>query len=303
MKARIDTIKTFNISNIHSTKGRVATEFDLYKLENFLKDFEHLKVSHRHDFYCFFVVTNGIGSQTIDMKEYRIFKGRVFFINYGQVHSWNKILNVKGYAILFTEGYYNLIYSNNSNIQSDKAFSQIQNYVDLERDEITYWKQWLNLMEKENNSGTPFSEELICLLLKCMVLLFRRKGTEISVSENKSLKKSETFQKFLRLINHEYKTKKTPSDYASILNITANYLNSISKEISGQPSGFWIKKRVILEAKRLLTHSNGNILEISSMLGFEDNSYFCKYFKKIVGQSPEKFRRNFKETNQIRQSK
>ena len=92
------------------------------------------------------------------------------------------------------------------------------------------------------------------------------------------------------LIETYYKEWKLPKLYAQLLNITPNYLNSICKEVYNQSANEFIKDRVILEAKRLLSHSDESVTQIAYELGYEDNSHFGKYFKSVVHVSPEKFR-------------
>ena len=93
-----------------------------------------------------------------------------------------------------------------------------------------------------------------------------------------------------RCLNENFHELKTPQQYALKLNISASYLNTICKEIYDTSVSDIIKERVILEAKRLLVHTDLSVSEISYKLGFSDNSYFGRYFKKSMGISPEKFR-------------
>ena len=65
---------------------------------------------------------------------------------------------------------------------------------------------------------------------------------------------------------------------------------SICKDIYDRTVSEIIQERVILEAKRLLAHSGMSVSEIAYKLGFNDNSYFGRYFKKAVGIPPERFR-------------
>ena len=50
--------------------------------------------------------------------------------------------------------------------------------------------------------------------------------------------------------------------------------------------------RILLEAKRLLVHTNLSIKEIGQELGFEDPAYFVRYFKKNSETTPVEFREN-----------
>jgi YesN/AraC family two-component response regulator len=53
-----------------------------------------------------------------------------------------------------------------------------------------------------------------------------------------------------------------------------------------------IQERIILEAQRLLLYSNLNINQVGYRLGFDDASYFVKYFKKYTGVSPSEFKKS-----------
>jgi len=52
---------------------------------------------------------------------------------------------------------------------------------------------------------------------------------------------------------------------------------------------------LILEAKRMLLHSDDSIKEIAFQLGFEDASYFNKFFKRLTLQTPLQYRTAIRE--------
>ena len=75
--------------------------------------------------------------------------------------------------------------------------------------------------------------------------------------------------------------KKTVKDYAKMLNITPNYLNTITKSEAGKTAGEVIRGKTILEAQRMLIFTTSSISEIAYKLNFEDNSYFWKLFNAM----------------------
>jgi len=81
-----------------------------------------------------------------------------------------------------------------------------------------------------------------------------------------------------------------PSYYADLLHISPNYLNKICKEERGTTAGDMIRKRIAIEAERLLHYTSLSVSEIASKLGFNSASYFATFFKKQTGESPETFR-------------
>ena len=75
-----------------------------------------------------------------------------------------------------------------------------------------------------------------------------------------------------------------------MLNITSKTLTQYVGECSTQSPLSLINNRIILEAKRLLRYSNFSVKEIAFRLGFEDPSYFVKFFKRLVHRSPADYR-------------
>jgi len=98
--------------------------------------------------------------------------------------------------------------------------------------------------------------------------------------------------KLKEMIEKKYKEKKRPSDYASLLCISPNYLNKICKEETGLTAGELIRKRIIIEAQRLLYYTNYSVNEVANKLGFDNASYFVTFFKKNTNQTTEQFRKN-----------
>ena len=86
-------------------------------------------------------------------------------------------------------------------------------------------------------------------------------------------------------------TLKSAGEFAYHLNIHANYLNRVLKETTGKTTSQLLNERISLEARALLKHTNWNIAEISWCLGFEDPSYFIKFFKKASDATPGNFRK------------
>ena len=83
------------------------------------------------------------------------------------------------------------------------------------------------------------------------------------------------------------------SDYAALLNVSPKTLTLYVNECSKYTPLELINDRIILEAKRLLRYSVLSVKEIAFRLGFDDPSYFGKFFKRLVKQSPADYRESF----------
>ncbi|MEO6672682.1 MAG: helix-turn-helix transcriptional regulator [Ginsengibacter sp.] len=285
-------IVNFSIENIKAADSG-SKDFDFFSFEYFARDIEHLKQRHRHEFYTLILITAGAGCHTIDFQDYELLPNRIFLIDYGQVHGWKKLQKVKGYVVLFTKAYYNLVFTGNDKIKSDKVFKNHPSFIDLKPHEINEWVSLMKIMEAEFLKAPFNHQEIICMLLKIMMVKFKRNQINTVKNKNKSDRKSDIVDNYQNLINEYYKEWKLPKLYAQMLFITPNHLNSLCKNVVGTSASKLIKDRVILEAKRLLTHTAMSATQVAFELGFEDNSHFGKYFKSVVDATPEKFRIQF----------
>jgi len=100
-------------------------------------------------------------------------------------------------------------------------------------------------------------------------------------------------REFRKMLAEEYKTLKSPAEYAAALHLSPSYFNEAVKEATGFNVGYWIQKQIALEAKRLLYYGKSSVKEIAHELGYEDHTYFSRWFKKMVGKTPGAFRAEF----------
>lgn len=100
---------------------------------------------------------------------------------------------------------------------------------------------------------------------------------------------------FKSALEGNFMTMKSPKEYAQKLNISTPYLNECVKQITGRSVSYQIHQRIILEAQRLLYHSNMSVKEIAHELGYDDHSYFIRLFSKVAGMTPLEFRNKNRE--------
>jgi len=136
------------------------------------------------------------------------------------------------------------------------------------------------------------NEKILSNLLKSMLLVIERdKRKNIKSSDSISNQKT-TYLIFRNLLENNFYKNWSVSNYADELAVSTKTLNTIIKKQNGKTVSQTIADRIILEAKRRLTHTNAYINEIAIDLGFQDPYYFIKYFKKQVNCSPTEFRKS-----------
>ena len=98
------------------------------------------------------------------------------------------------------------------------------------------------------------------------------------------------YTSFLDAIEKYYHCQHSVKKYADMLGISFCLLSKYTKEHEQRTPFEILTERILVEAKRNLKYSSLRIKEIASNLGFDDTSYFIRYFKRNVGISPIDFR-------------
>ena len=97
-------------------------------------------------------------------------------------------------------------------------------------------------------------------------------------------------EKFLKLVQDNYKQQRGLEFYANRLFLTPKHLSKVVKDATGKSANYLIDEYVILEAKALLKSTNMTVQQVGDELNFPCQSFFGKYFKRIVGMSPREYK-------------
>jgi len=100
------------------------------------------------------------------------------------------------------------------------------------------------------------------------------------------------FSAFNKLLEEDHYKTNMVKTYAKRLKIPLKALNRSVKEYTGLGAAEYIHSKTMIEAKRLLIYTKMHANEIAYTLGFEDSSYFSRFFRHRAGMSPLEFRRN-----------
>jgi AraC family transcriptional activator of pobA len=277
-------IKTISISDLIN-KPNEKVEFIVDKFEE-MEEPENIEFPHKHNFYEILWITNGRSKQTIDYKNYEITANSLFFISPGQLHLFEEWQDIEGYCILFTEDYFLQLFQNKNILFELSYLDNLYSNPFLKIDEKAKIKLKaiidLLFQEKSNES----IQALLFVLLMQIQTLFLLKVTDQNPKHHIVI-----FKQFKNLVERNYSKNIALTEYANQLNITTHHLNSIVKSVCNKTTSDLIKERVILEAKQLLQFSDDTISEITYKLGFEDSSYFARYFKNHTATSPLEFRK------------
>ena len=133
---------------------------------------------------------------------------------------------------------------------------------------------------------------LLRTLLKAFLLKLMASSRQQPISPGFNEKR---IYHFLLLLENHYTTEKKVDFYAEKLSLSPKRLNQILKQKLGKTINQILQERLLIEAKHLLFMGKENIKEISFGLGFQDSSYFSRFFKKMTALTPEEFRMETKK--------
>ncbi len=97
---------------------------------------------------------------------------------------------------------------------------------------------------------------------------------------------------FKQLLFKQAQSNPKPADLARQLHMSVNHLNKILKQYTQLSTSAWIARYQITEAQILLKHTDLSVSEIAYQLGFNDPSYFSKFFYRHTEQSPSTYRKD-----------
>lgn len=145
-----------------------------------------------------------------------------------------------------------------------------------------------------NQSECTCISQLVLLQLKAFFVGFheylQRNPQNRPDDEVKSYRVRELFNRFMMLMERDYKLSRDVNYYADLMHITSKYLTNIVRQVAGHTPKIIIDQYVILQLKMQLQRSSQSIKEIAWEYHFTDVSFFCRYFKKHTGLTPQQMR-------------
>jgi AraC family transcriptional activator of pobA len=274
------------IRNIIATQKEPAfsESFSIRDIQALLAGQDMVQELHRHNFFYILALNKGTGNHDIDFSPCTISDNSIFFMRPGQVHQLVLKAGSTGYLMQFRDDFFSP-HDKTSNLLLRKA-GKINHYQ-LNAKLLTI----LTYISQEYADIQAAYQEVIKANMSVFFIeLVRQQGS--NSSGNVPLYTQERLEEFLELLETHVFSHKQVAEYAAMMNLSTYQLSAITRETLGKTCSALINDHIILEAKRYLLATSNQINQIADHLGYEDVSYFIRFFKKHTGHSPEAFRYN-----------
>jgi AraC family transcriptional regulator, transcriptional activator of pobA len=277
---------TFTLVN--KQNGNLA--FKLFSFED-NSYFDHLQ---RNNYYSLIWVTEGNGKLKTDFSEYNFEQNSLFSFTPYQPFMFSSNL-IKGIAIYFHSDFF-CIHKHQTEVTCNGVlFNNIYQKPFILVDEPlqnTLNKMIEQIKSEMESPGLAQYELLISYMKIFLISASRSKAQQQpqAIPSKKGTKEPFILQDLKEAIDNDFKSKHTPKDYAVLLNISPNALAKITKTHFNKTLSNLITERIIIEAKRELYLTNKTIKEVAYELGYDDEYYFSRFFKKNVNISPQVYR-------------
>ncbi|AVH55314.1 MULTISPECIES: helix-turn-helix transcriptional regulator [Streptomyces] len=243
---------------------------------------------HRIDFHTVMLFREGPVRHMIDFAEYEVSAGDILWIRPGQVHRFSKTDRYRGAVLTMQPGFLP-----RSTVEATGLYRyDLPPLLRPDPDQLAALEHSLAQLEREyvDTTTLPLSLHTSVLRHSLTAFLLRLAHLEVSSAEAAAEQADTTFTRFRDAVEKGFATNHSVSMYADALGYSRRTLVRAVRAATGQtPKGF-IDKRVILEAKRLLAHTEMPIGRIGVAVGFLDSGNFSKFFHQHTGTTPVAFR-------------
>ncbi|MEU9480130.1 AraC family transcriptional regulator [Streptomyces sp. NPDC048191] len=243
---------------------------------------------HRIDFHVVMLVTGEPVRHMIDFTEYEAGPGDLLWIRPGQVHRFSREAVYRGTVLTMQPGFLP-----RATVEATGLYRyDLPPLLHPDPDRLAALQAALDQLrrEYEDTATLPLSLHTAVLRHTLTAFLLRLAHLAASSAEATRQQSDSTFTRFRDAVEHGFAGNHSVSAYADALGYSRRTLVRAVRAATGEtPKGF-IDKRVVLEAKRLLAHTELPIGRVGVAVGFPDAANFSKFFHLHTGQTPVAFR-------------
>ncbi|WP_055494075.1 AraC family transcriptional regulator [Streptomyces sp. TP-A0356] len=243
---------------------------------------------HRIDFHVVMLFNGGPVTHMVDFADYRASAGDLLWIRPGQVHRFSRTSEYRGTVLTMQPGFLP-----RATVEATGLYRyDLPPLLHPRPDQLAGFKAALAHLQREYEDTTTLPLSLHTAVLRHTLTAFLLRLSHLAASSAEAARgQADTmFTRFRDAVEKGFATNHSVSAYADALGCSRRTLVRAVRGATGEtPKGF-VDKRVILEAKRLLAHTDLPIGRVGAAVGFPDPANFSKFFHQRTDTTPAAFR-------------
>ncbi|MER7715548.1 AraC family transcriptional regulator [Streptomyces flaveolus] len=250
---------------------------------------------HRIDFHVVMLFTGGPVRHMIDFAEYEATAGELLWIRPGQVHRFSPDSEYRGTVLTMQPGFLP-----RATVEATGLYRyDLPPLLHPDEARLAALTASLDQLRREYEDATTLPLSLHTAVLRHTLTAFLLRLAHLAASSAQQARQGTgqadapgdtTFTLFRNAVERDFATNHSVSAYADALGYSRRTLVRAVRAATGEtPKGF-IDKRVVLEAKRLLAHTDMPIGRVGAAVGFPDAANFSKFFQQHTDMTPAAFR-------------
>ncbi|GCD40518.1 transcriptional regulator [Streptomyces paromomycinus] len=244
----------------------------------------------RPDFHVFALVGSGTGMHEADFHRYLLAEGSAVWIRPGTVHRWSDIEACDGPLILFRP-------DSLPGFTVPQAGTPACGQLDQQRLSLALLA--VEHLEREHSAAvrTPSlaSPALLSHLLAALILrtLPAADAPAPTGTRRSGSRQTDVFRTYRATVEERFTDWHHVADYAQALGYDVRTLTRATRAATGTGAKSFLDQRILLEAKRLLAHTDLPVSNCARRLGFQDTGNFTTFFKRQTGTPPTTWRTTY----------
>ena len=236
-----------------------------------------------------FIVREGWVEPELNLTPHRLEAGELVFVGPdGIIQVGNMSPDASGFALSMNNELFGLAIGSTIPKAFDGHLRDF--YLHLEPDELDFLDRLHQLLYQNihrNDNSRQTTLHLIRAFLWTVDHLWSRHEQENRASQSRDQR---LFSDFMQLVNIHASREHSVDFYASRLFVSPRYFSGLIKKISGRTAKEWIDETLATNIKIELRYTGKQIRQISEEMNFSNVPFFCKFFKRMTGQSPHEYR-------------
>ncbi|GHA33040.1 helix-turn-helix domain-containing protein [Streptomyces purpurascens] len=243
---------------------------------------------HRIDFHVVMLFAEGPVRHMVDFTEHEAGAGDLLWIRPGQVHRFSRTSEYRGTVLTMQPGFLP-----RATVEATGLYRyDLPPLLRPDAAELAGLRAALEQLrrEYEDTATLPLSLHTAVLRHSLTAFLLRLAHLAAQSAESVRQRSDSTFTLFRDAVERDFATNHSVSAYADALGYSRRTLVRAVRAATGDTPKAFIDKRVVLEAKRLLAHTDLPIGRVGAAVGFPDAANFSKFFHQHTDQTPAAFR-------------